>query len=58
MVRWSVPENNGYPIQFFKIQYKDLSIKGNAGWMTIDDDIPPHIYSYEVGELMVGHAYK
>jgi len=57
MVRWSVPANEGYPIQFFKVQYKEIS-KRNARWMTIDDDIPPHIHSYEVRDLKVGHAYR
>ncbi|CAG7724534.1 unnamed protein product, partial [Allacma fusca] len=57
MIRWSVPPNSGYPIQFFKIQYKEVS-KRNSRWMTIDDDIPPHIHSYEVRDLRVGHAYR
>lgn len=25
MVRWSVEANNGLPIKFFKIQYRDLN---------------------------------
>jgi hypothetical protein len=57
MVRWTVPPNSGYPIQFFKIQYRDVSKRGSR-WMTIDDDIPPHIHSYEVRDLKVGHVYK
>lgn len=57
MVRWIVPPNSGYPIQFFKIQYRDVSKRGSR-WMTIDDDIPPHIHSYEVRDLKVGHVYK
>jgi hypothetical protein len=57
MVRWTVPPNTGYPIQFFKIQYKELN-KKSSRWMTIDDDIPPHIHSYEVRDLKVGHSYR
>lgn len=57
MIRWEVPPNSGYPIQFFKIQYKEVSRK-NSRWMTIDDDIAPHINSYEVRDLRVGHAYR
>jgi hypothetical protein len=57
MVRWTVPPNSGYPIQFFKVQYKEIS-KRSSRWMTIDEDIPPHIHSYEVKDLKVGHAYR
>lgn len=57
MIRWEVPPNSGYPIQFFKIQYKELNRK-TSRWMTIDDDIPPHVQSYEVRDLRLGHAYR
>lgn len=57
MIRWDVPPNSGYPIQFFKIQYKEVS-KKSSRWMTIDDDIAPHINSYEVRDLRVGQAYR
>ena len=30
MVRWSVPENTGLPIQFFKVQYRELGQKMNG----------------------------
>lgn len=57
MIRWEVPPNSGYPIQFFKIQYKELTRK-TSRWMTIDEDIPPHVHSFEVRDLRVGHAYR
>jgi len=57
MARWTVADNGGYPIQFFKVQYKEVG-KRRSKWMTIDDDIPPHIHSYEIRDLEVGHAYK
>uniref|UniRef100_T1J590 Interference hedgehog n=1 Tax=Strigamia maritima TaxID=126957 RepID=T1J590_STRMM len=57
MVRWEVPENNGLAIQFFKVQYKDVS-KNKPRWMTIDDEIAPHINSFEVPNLKTGHAYR
>lgn len=31
MVRWSVPQNDGLPIQFFKVQYKELGNGHNRG---------------------------
>ncbi|XP_071441355.1 interference hedgehog-like isoform X2 [Hetaerina americana] len=58
MVRWEVPENDGLKIQFFKVQYRDLGPGHSAGWNTIDDDIPPHIRSYEVRNLKVNNAYR
>jgi hypothetical protein len=57
MVRWSVPSDEGLPIQFFKVQYRDLNRRGSQ-WMTIDDDIPPHIRSYEVDTLKTDHSYR
>lgn len=57
MVRWSVPPNNGLAIKFFKVQYKDVA-RSSSRWMTIDDDIAPHILSYEVSDLRTGHTYR
>lgn len=57
MVRWDVPPNSGLPISFFKVQYKDIT-KQNSHWMTIDEDIAPHILSYEVPNLRTGHVYR
>lgn len=53
MVRWNVPHNDGLPILFFKVQYKELGRK-NTHWMTIDEDIASHIHSYAVTNLRTG----
>ncbi|XP_067011559.2 interference hedgehog isoform X2 [Anabrus simplex] len=71
MVRWDVPHNNGMPILFFKVQHRELSKgrrKGGAGmrgglgdggqWKTSNEDIPPHIRSYEVDNLRTDHTYR
>lgn len=59
MVRWTVPDNNGLPIQFFKVQYQDIDGSNKIGrWMTSNEDIPPHIRSYEVDSLITDHHYK
>lgn len=57
MVRWSVPFNEGLPIQFFKVQYRETD-KRSFRWKTIDEDIPSHIRSYEVSGLKSGQTYK
>ncbi|KAE8738964.1 hypothetical protein FOCC_FOCC015542 [Frankliniella occidentalis] len=67
MVRWNVPPNDGLPIQFFKVQYRELGnghgrgggrrVRGNR-WMTSNEDIPPHIRSYEVANLEPDHTYR
>ncbi|XP_017760763.1 PREDICTED: interference hedgehog-like isoform X1 [Eufriesea mexicana] len=61
MVRWSVPENTGLPIQFFKVQYRELGQKMNgkqAKWMTANSEIPKHIRSFEVTDLQPNHTYR
>lgn len=78
MVRWVVPPNNGLPIQFFKVQYREMTRTGNgrrrgggsgahsrgpsqgkgSRWMTNNEDIPPHIRSYEVDGLETDHTYR
>ncbi|XP_046440157.1 interference hedgehog-like [Daphnia pulex] len=57
MVRWSVPLNEGLPIEFFKVQYKESDKRGSR-WKTIDEDIPSHIRSYEVSGLKSGQTYR
>ncbi|XP_011643223.1 interference hedgehog-like isoform X1 [Pogonomyrmex barbatus] len=64
MVRWSVPENKGLPIQFFKVQYREINSKlvngkslGNK-WMTANSEIPNHVRSFEVTDLQPNHTYK
>lgn len=57
MVRWSVPPNEGLPIEFFKVQYNEADKRGTR-WKTIDEDIPSHIRSYEVNGLKPGQNYR
>lgn len=57
MVRWYVPRNDGLPILFFKVQYREIK-KHNTHWMTIDEDIDPHIHSYAVTDLKTGGKYR
>ncbi|XP_055684502.1 interference hedgehog isoform X3 [Lutzomyia longipalpis] len=62
MVRWSVPSEEGLPIQFFKVQYRmlgDLARKiPRSQWMTCSEDIPPHVRSYEVQGLKPDQLYR
>lgn len=61
MVRWSVPENKGLPIQFFKVQYREIGPKMNgkqAKWMTANSEIPNHVRSFEVTDLQPDHTYR
>ncbi|XP_017879078.1 interference hedgehog-like isoform X2 [Ceratina calcarata] len=61
MVRWSVPENTGLPIQFFKVQYRELGQKMNGKqgkWMTANSEIPKHVRSFEVTDLQPDHTYR
>lgn len=54
MVQWNVPKNDGLPILFFKVQYKE----SGGHWMTVDEDIAPHIHSYAITELQPGASYR
>lgn len=61
MVRWSVPPNSGLPIQFFKVQYKEIGSKHTRKtnrWMTSDEDIASHIRSYEIDGLETNQTYR
>ncbi|XP_053982744.1 interference hedgehog-like isoform X1 [Hylaeus volcanicus] len=61
MVRWSVPENTGLPIEFFKVQYRELGQKMNgkqAKWMTANSEISKHVRSFEVTDLQPEHTYR
>lgn len=65
MVRWHVTPNNGLPISFFKVQHREMdgnetgkSRSGGNRWMTSNEDIPPHIRSYEVDRLETNRYYK
>lgn len=55
LVRWTVPENNGLRITFFRIQYKDVSnLNNQRKWQTLDHDIQPTAREYEVTNLDAG----
>lgn len=62
MVRWSVPPNEGLPIQFFKVQYRVLADPNRniqrSPWSTANEDIPPHVFSYEVNGLKPERTYR
>ncbi|ALC38641.1 ihog [Drosophila busckii] len=41
MLRWLVPSNDGLPIQFFKVQYRQLGEHAKRrSWQTTNDNIP------------------
>lgn len=62
MVRWSVQPNDGLPIQFFKVQYRTLADPNRniarSSWMTANEDIAPHVFSYEVTGLKPDRFYR
>lgn len=69
MVKWSVipsSTDGSLPIQFFKVQYMMLppdsqrhkGHKTNEDWITLNEDIPPHLRSYEIHHLKLEHHYK
>lgn len=61
MVRWSVPENTGLPILFFKVQYKEFGSKVSgkqSKWMTSNMEIANHVRSFEVTELQPNSFYR
>lgn len=67
MVRWNVPHNTGLPIQFFKVQYRELGPAAQhnfhnrsrgSRWKTTNADIAPNIKVYEVNNLKPDHIYK
>lgn len=53
MVRWNVPRNDGLPIIFFKVQYKEVG-RAHSDWETVEEDIAAHIHSYAVTDLKPG----
>ncbi|XP_060531354.1 interference hedgehog-like isoform X2 [Cylas formicarius] len=65
VVRWNVPSNDGLPIQFFKVQYKEIGPANprhghsqSKEWKTTNIDIPPNIKAYDVFGLKSDHIYK
>ncbi|KAJ8316016.1 hypothetical protein KUTeg_006030 [Tegillarca granosa] len=55
-VNWSVPENDGLPITFFRVQYKIVKPK-KGEWKT-GDVIPNDVRVQEVSNLKAGGTYK
>jgi Fibronectin type III domain len=66
MVKWSVLQSSSsdgsLPIQFFKVQYMLIPAESqhrkNEDWITLSEDIPPHLRSYEIQNLKADHHYK
>jgi hypothetical protein len=57
MLNWEIsPMRGNLKVQFFKVQYK--TGKRRFQWMTLDEEIPPHIRSYLVSDLKSGERYK
>lgn len=52
-VAWTVPDNDGLPVTFFRIQYRML---GGAGgrWETVDDEVHTALRKYDVTKLQPG----
>ncbi|EEB14437.1 conserved hypothetical protein [Pediculus humanus corporis] len=58
MVRWHVTPNKGLPILFFKVQHRELTKGKGSRWKTNNEDIPPHVGSYEVVNLTPDKYYR
>ena len=50
MLNWTVPENTGLKIIFFRVQYKKVA-PSKEDWHTDDIEIDSHIRMYEVRGL-------
>ncbi|RVE51319.1 hypothetical protein evm_003999 [Chilo suppressalis] len=57
MVSWSHP-NHGLSIQFYKVQYKEVTNMSDMSWQTGIWDILPHIHACEVDTLHPNIYYK
>ena len=60
MLNWTVPDNEGLKITFFRVQYKRVGQRKPGGkkgelkknsWKTEDIEIDSHIRMYEVNNL-------
>lgn len=52
MLNWTVPENEGLQITFFRVQYKRVGAGSKKGkWETEDAEIKSHVRTFEVGGL-------
>jgi hypothetical protein len=66
MVKWSVLQQTSIegslPIQFFKVQYilipQEVPQRKSDDWITLSEDIPPHLRSYEIHNLKPDNHYK
>ncbi|XP_048246084.1 cell adhesion molecule-related/down-regulated by oncogenes-like [Haliotis rufescens] len=56
-LNWTVPQNDGLPIVFFRVQYKEVA-PNKASWHTDDHDIDKDTTMYEVSNLKPGGIYK
>ncbi|XP_026730093.1 interference hedgehog-like [Trichoplusia ni] len=57
MVSWS-HDNQGLPIRFYKVQFREVSNSSNVQWNTANQDIPAYIHSYQIDGLTPGKYYK
>ncbi|XP_075976915.1 interference hedgehog-like [Anticarsia gemmatalis] len=57
MVTWS-HENQGMPIRFFKVQYREVSNSSNVQWNTANQYIQSYIHSCQIDGLTPGKYYK
>lgn len=51
MLNWTVPENEGLSITFFRVQYKKVG-PNKGSWKTEDVEIESHRRKYEVNGLL------
>jgi len=58
MLNWTVPENEGPKIAFFRVQYRRVTNKSKPSkenkdnrWKTPDIEIEPHVRQFEVSGL-------
>ncbi|XP_022122531.2 interference hedgehog [Pieris rapae] len=57
MVSWT-HSKHGLPIQFFKVQYREVTNSSNVNWKTATDDIKSSTNSYDIGGLVPDKYYK
>ncbi|XP_041373327.1 cell adhesion molecule-related/down-regulated by oncogenes-like [Gigantopelta aegis] len=57
MLNWTVPQNDGLAITFFRVQYKEIS-PTKSQWRTEDVEIARYTRRYEVSRLKPGGTYK
>ncbi|VVD05217.1 unnamed protein product [Leptidea sinapis] len=50
MISWT-HSNHGLPIQFYKVQYREVTNSSSVQWRTANNDILAYIHSYEIEGL-------